>query len=136
MTRSDGRTADQLRPITFERGWLEQAEGSTLVSFGRTRVLCTASFTAGVPRWLKDSGNGKARNADAVAGFEFGADGGNDRALLSKSLASSGCFIELEYQLSAHRFGVDASGFEFGWSAGIDRVVATFGCGRDAKLRA
>ena len=58
MTRSDGRTADQLRPITFERGWLEQAEGSTLVTFGRTRVLCTASFSAGVPRWLKDSGKG------------------------------------------------------------------------------
>ena len=44
--------------MTFERGWLEQAEGSALVSFGRTRVLCTASFTAGVPRWLKDSGKG------------------------------------------------------------------------------
>jgi len=58
MTRSDGREADQLRPVTFERGWLEQAEGSALVSFGRTRVLCTASFTAGVPRWLKDSGKG------------------------------------------------------------------------------
>ena len=58
MTRSDGRAATQLRPITFERGWLEQAEGSTLVSFGRTRVLCTASFTAGVPRWLRDSGKG------------------------------------------------------------------------------
>jgi ribonuclease PH len=58
MTRSDGRAADQLRPVTFERGWLEQAEGSALVSFGRTRVLCTASFTAGVPRWLKDSGKG------------------------------------------------------------------------------
>jgi ribonuclease PH len=44
--------------VTFERGWLEQAEGSALVSFGRTRVLCTASFTAGVPRWLKGSGTG------------------------------------------------------------------------------
>jgi len=58
MTRSDGRSAQQLRPVTFERGWLEQAEGSALVSFGRTRVLCTASFTAGVPRWLKGSGTG------------------------------------------------------------------------------
>ena len=58
MTRSDGRTNEQLRPVTFERGWLEQAEGSALVSFGRTRVLCTASFTAGVPRWLKGSGTG------------------------------------------------------------------------------
>ena len=57
-TRSDGRDSAQLRPVTFERGWLDQAEGSTLVSFGRTRVLCTASFTPGVPRWLKDSGRG------------------------------------------------------------------------------
>ncbi len=58
MTRSDGRTASQLRPVTFERNWSEHAEGSTLVSFGRTKVLCTASFTPGVPRWLKDSGTG------------------------------------------------------------------------------
>ena len=58
MTRSDGRTSDQLRPVTFERHWSEHAEGSTLVSFGKTKVLCTASFTPGVPRWLKDSGNG------------------------------------------------------------------------------
>lgn len=58
MTRSDGRTSAQLRPVTFERAWSEHAEGSTLVSFGRTKVLCTASFTPGVPRWLKDSGTG------------------------------------------------------------------------------
>ncbi len=58
MTRSDGRAADQLRPVTFQRGWLDQAEGSCLVEFGRTRVLCTASFTPGVPRWRKDSGLG------------------------------------------------------------------------------
>lgn len=58
MTRTDGRTPDQLRPVTFERGWSEHAEGSTLVSFGKTKVLCTASFTPGVPRWLKDSGTG------------------------------------------------------------------------------
>jgi ribonuclease PH len=60
MTRSDGRQADQLRPITFERGWLDHAEGSVLVSFGRTRVLCAASFTPGVPRWRRDSGLGWA----------------------------------------------------------------------------
>ena len=58
MPRSDGRSATQLRPVTFERGWLDQAEGSCLVSFGRTRVLCAASFTEGVPRWLKGSGKG------------------------------------------------------------------------------
>jgi len=58
MTRSDGRAADQLRPVTFSRGWLDHAEGSCLVEFGRTRVLCTASFSPGVPRWRKDSGLG------------------------------------------------------------------------------
>ena len=58
MTRSDGRAADQLRPVTIERGWSKQAEGSALVSFGDTRVLCTASFTNGVPRWLVGKGKG------------------------------------------------------------------------------
>lgn len=58
MTRSDGREADQLRTVTIERGWSEQAEGSALISFGRTKVLCTASFTNGVPRWLTGKGRG------------------------------------------------------------------------------
>ena len=56
--RIDGRTADQLRPVTFERGWSKQAEGSCLVSFGDTKVLCTASFTNGVPRWMTGKGKG------------------------------------------------------------------------------
>jgi len=58
MTRPDGRAADQLRPITIERNWLSHAEGSVLISFGGTRVLCAASFTEGVPRWKKGSGEG------------------------------------------------------------------------------
>ena len=58
MTRIDGRTADQLRPISIERGWSKHAEGSVLISFGDTRVLCTASVTEGVPRWRKGSGEG------------------------------------------------------------------------------
>ncbi len=58
MTRHDGREADQLRPVTIERGWSDQAEGSALISFGRTKVLCTASFTNGVPRWLTGKGTG------------------------------------------------------------------------------
>ncbi|GIT79492.1 ribonuclease PH [Leifsonia sp. LS1] len=56
--RADGRTADQLRPVTIERGWSKQAEGSALISFGDTRVLCTASFTNGVPRWMAGKGRG------------------------------------------------------------------------------
>lgn len=58
MTRSDGRSANQLRAIKFERNWLENAEGSCLVHFGRTRVLCVATFSEGVPRFKKDSGEG------------------------------------------------------------------------------
>ncbi|MBX3194585.1 MAG: ribonuclease PH [Microbacteriaceae bacterium] len=57
-TRADGRAPDQLRPVTIERGWSAQAEGSALVSFGGTKVLCTASFTNGVPRWLTGKGKG------------------------------------------------------------------------------
>ncbi|MBL1099630.1 ribonuclease PH [Streptomyces coffeae] len=58
MSRIDGRTPDQLRPVSIERGWSKHAEGSVLVSFGDTRVLCTASVTEGVPRWRKGSGEG------------------------------------------------------------------------------
>jgi len=56
--RIDGRTNDELRPVTIERGWSEQAEGSALISYGRTKVLCTASFTNGVPRWMAGKGKG------------------------------------------------------------------------------
>ncbi|MGB3414560.1 MAG: ribonuclease PH [Microbacteriaceae bacterium] len=58
MSRKDGREIDQLREITIERGWSAQAEGSALISFGKTKVLCTASFTPGVPRWLVGKGKG------------------------------------------------------------------------------
>ncbi|MGH8773758.1 MAG: ribonuclease PH [Jiangellaceae bacterium] len=58
MTRLDGRAPGQLRPVRFTRGWLDHAEGSVLVEFGATRVLCAASVTEGVPRWRKGSGQG------------------------------------------------------------------------------
>ena len=57
-SRIDGRSPDQLRPIKFTRNWLNNAEGSVLVEFGNTRVLCVASFTPGVPRWLVGKGGG------------------------------------------------------------------------------
>src|SRR4029453_14630708 len=56
--RPDGRAVDQLRDVRITRNWLDHAEGSVLVEFGRTRVLCAASLTAGVPRWLKGQGAG------------------------------------------------------------------------------
>src|ERR1035437_2893157 len=56
--RHDGRANNQLRDIVITRNWLDHAEGSVLVEFGRTRVLCAASFTPGLPRWRKGSGEG------------------------------------------------------------------------------
>ena len=58
ITRHDGRQPDQLREVRITRNWLDHAEGSCLIEFGRTRVLCAASFTEGVPRWLKGQGTG------------------------------------------------------------------------------
>jgi ribonuclease PH len=58
MPRPDGRADDALRPVRISRGWLDHAEGSVLVEFGKTRVLCAASVTEGVPRWRKGSGLG------------------------------------------------------------------------------
>jgi ribonuclease PH len=56
--RPDGRANDELRPLSFERDFTDMADGSVLVSFGRTRVLCTASIDDDVPRWMRDSGEG------------------------------------------------------------------------------
>src|SRR3954451_21835923 len=58
MARPDDRSADQLRPVTIRRGWLTHAEGSVLVEFGGTRVLCAATVQTSVPRWRRDSGLG------------------------------------------------------------------------------
>jgi len=58
MTRPSGRAPDQLRPISFARGYTRHAEGSVLVAFGDTRVLCTASVEERVPAWKKEKGGG------------------------------------------------------------------------------
>jgi ribonuclease PH len=58
MSRPDGRRPDQLRDVKITRNWLEHAEGSVLVEFGSTRVLCAASVTEDVPRWRRGSGLG------------------------------------------------------------------------------
>ena len=57
-SRSFDRSPTELRPVTIERGWSDQAEGSALISFGGTKVLCMASFEPGVPRWMQGSGRG------------------------------------------------------------------------------
>lgn len=58
MIRIDQRTPDQLRPIKITRNYTRYAEGSVLVEFGNTQVLCTASIEGNVPRWLKGTGQG------------------------------------------------------------------------------
>jgi len=58
MTRPSGRRPDQLRELTIDPDYLEQASGSALISFGKTKVLCTASLEDGVPRWLAGKGRG------------------------------------------------------------------------------
>ncbi|MCL5261096.1 MAG: ribonuclease PH [Gammaproteobacteria bacterium] len=56
--RNHNRAANELRPINFTRNFTKHAEGSVLVEFGDTKVVCTASVVSGVPRFLKDSGQG------------------------------------------------------------------------------
>jgi ribonuclease PH len=56
--RADGRRGDELRPLELHVDYLEQPQGSALISLGRTRVLCTASVDEGVPRWLAGKGRG------------------------------------------------------------------------------
>src|SRR3954464_11005792 len=58
MPRFDGRADDQLRPVTFERDYTEFAAGSVLVSFGKTRGLCTAPIDEDIPPGLKGAGRG------------------------------------------------------------------------------
>ena len=58
MSRLDGRSVSDLRQVKFTRGWLDHAEGSVLVEFGATKVLCAASVTEDVPRWRRGSGLG------------------------------------------------------------------------------
>ncbi len=58
MHRPSGRQPDQLRPVKITRRYTRHAEGSVLVEFGDTKVICTASVTAGVPRFMKGEGRG------------------------------------------------------------------------------
>ena len=56
--RHDGREINQLRDITIQKDFIENADSSVLISFGKTRVICTATVEDGVPRFLKETGSG------------------------------------------------------------------------------
>ena len=66
VVRTDGRQLDDLREVTIQRGWSEQAEGSALITFGSTKVLCTASVMPTVPRWMSGKGKGWVTAEDAM----------------------------------------------------------------------
>lgn len=57
-TRSDGREPNQLRPLDFTLGWAKHAEGSCLLEWGDTKVLCTATIENNVPHWMRGRGSG------------------------------------------------------------------------------
>jgi ribonuclease PH len=97
VARDDGRAPGALREVRITRNWLDHAEGSVLVEFGRTRVLCAASFTEGVPRWRKGSGEGwvTAEYAMLPAGHEHArrprvGQGAASAAARTRSRGSSG----------------------------------------------
>jgi ribonuclease PH len=58
MARVDGRTPDELRPVTMTPGFMPNAEGSCLIEMGNTKVICTATIEDGVPRWMANKGRG------------------------------------------------------------------------------
>ena len=80
MTRRDGRTASDVRPIRFERGFTNTAPGSVLASFGETRVLCTATWVDGVPPFLQGKGQGWLTAEYAMLPSSTGQRKSRDRA--------------------------------------------------------
>jgi ribonuclease PH len=58
VTRPDGRATGELRPVTYELGFQEWADGSVLFSMGKTRILCAATLAEETPRWLRGTGRG------------------------------------------------------------------------------
>ena len=80
MERRDGRRPEQTRPIHFERRFTDQTPGSVLASFGRTRVLCTASWQDGVPPFLQGQGRGWLTAEYAMLPSSTGTRKSRDRA--------------------------------------------------------
>ena len=86
--RIDGRAPDELRPVTIERGYTKHAAGSVLISFGETRVLCTACIDDRVPPWMKDSGEGWVT-------AEYGMLPGSTNSRMSRDKNTKGRALEI-----------------------------------------
>ena len=104
MQRSDGSHPDELRPITFQRGFTKHAQGSVLVSFGDTRVLCTACVQDGVPHFLKGKGRGWV-----TAEYAMLPSSTHDRKQREKGVRVDGRSVEIQRLIGRSlRFVVDA----------------------------
>ena len=110
--RPSGRRPDQLRQVTLETGVSAHAEGSCLVKFGRTHVLCTASLETGVPPFLKGSGKGwvTAQYVTVTATPDVPTIGGTPTAT-STSTPQSGNVAIVQQQLNVrdHIMGLEAA---------------------------
>jgi ribonuclease PH len=71
LTRTDGRAADQIRPVSFELGIAPNASGSVLVAMGNTRVICGVTIEEVVPRWMKESGGGRTTSGWLTAEYSM-----------------------------------------------------------------
>ena len=80
MTRSDGRAAAEMRELSFQRGFTKNAPGSVLACCGDTRVLCTATYTDGVPSFLQGKGRGWLTAEYAMLPSSTGSRKSRDRA--------------------------------------------------------
>lgn len=78
--RPSGRATDQLRPVSLQRGFTKHAEGSVLVSFGDTQVICTASVEERVPPWLRNTGQGWLTAEYGMLPRATGSRGGREAA--------------------------------------------------------
>lgn len=85
--RPSGRQNDQLREITIERSFTKHAEGSVLVSFGDTKVICTASVDSGVPRFMKGEGKGWVTAEYGMLPRATGSRNNREAAVASKPAA-------------------------------------------------
>ena len=95
VIRADGRKVDELRPVRITRRFTDVPEGSVLIECGNTRVMCTATFTSGVPRWRKDSGLGWVTAEYAMLDLPYIED---SQAMTDMNVAmtGSGEFIEIQ----------------------------------------
>jgi ribonuclease PH len=91
MTRHDERQPSATRPIRFERGFTNKAQGSVLVSFGETRVLCTAYIQDGVPHFLKGKGKGWL-----TAEYSMLPSSTNDRKSRDRAGKADGRSVEIQ----------------------------------------